>query len=63
VPQRRLAAGQRQEVVQAHARDPRPAQVVGDPGGLDAPGQRVDRVEQRGVERVAGADVERDTMK
>ena len=51
-----LGIRQRQQVMQIAAAYTGPAQMVGDPGRLDAPRQRAERFQIVAVERVARAD-------
>jgi hypothetical protein len=59
VGERLVGIGQRQQVVQVETVDTRPAQVVRDPGGLDARGERRQLAQVLAIERVAAANRER----
>jgi hypothetical protein len=62
VRERVLGVRQRQQVVQIDSVDTRPAEVIGDPGGLDALAQAAQLRKVSGVERIAAADRERDAV-
>jgi hypothetical protein len=54
-----LGVGDRQQVVQVHAVHARPAEVIGNPFGLDARGKRLQALEVVHVERRGGGNGER----
>ena len=57
--ERLLGVGQRQEIVHIASLDARPAQMIGDPGGLDAPRQLAHAGEILPVEGIGAADGQR----
>ena len=59
VPDHLPGVGKRQKVVQVLPPDPRPAQMIRDPGRLQAAGERVEGVQVDLIQRVRGAQVER----
>src|SRR5581483_5674064 len=59
VLERLLGPRQREEVVQVPSVDPGPAEMVGEPGRIEAIGERADAAEVVDVERVGAADRQR----
>jgi hypothetical protein len=62
VVERLLGIGDRQEIVQVHAMDAGPAQMIGDPGRLHPVRQRLQPAEILQIERGGGRDRERHAM-
>ena len=62
VPRRFLGVRQRQQIVEMRAAVRGPAQVIREPGGLEALGERSEFAEVVRIERVAGAEIERDAV-
>ena len=62
VPQGFFGVGQRQQVVQVQTADAGPAQMIGQPGRLDALDQRLDLGEVSAIERIGAADRQRNPV-
>ena len=59
----RLRVGKWQEVVDGFAVDTRPAEMIGQPRGLETSGQRCESFEVRLVEGIGRAEIQRDAVK
>ena len=62
VPHGLLGERQRHQVVQVHAVDAGPAQVIGDPRGLDPIGERLHAAHVVEIQRIGAADRQRDAV-